>query len=466
MTSADETTRFAHSVFAVREDDNDGRSPELVDQPLKLDALYKPSTSVLFRLSVPIANSTSTKTMIYVQITPDRIISLRHTTCETSDTSDQTPRCLDLVREQLGGARFVTRLQFQLHTGSHAQLVVPADFNLDDSPDSPARRVLASASSLATASSFSLYMPHNVLPMKKFRNFAHAVQQFPALTAAQRHAYERMVDLRSLYHGKGGKVFTSEEQDTAPATPAATESDAATVAVDTPSRYRDSPPQYEETPSEGRKPRDRSDATTASAESPARDYAPPAYEDGEQQCGTSTSNKRVLHCGSEDIDLHPAPKRRHPRATQLSEKSSWRLDSSEGRLQFQLERQRQQIEQLQEDIKALRRRNKELEGRHDELEEGYGMLEKRQVESEEAIESILVHTGELDDECEKLGRQMPDIGDEVEDWMRDSMGDRVKEYMADWLKENMSETIQEYITQQVTAQIVDVKMRMRSALGD
>ncbi|KAK8004689.1 hypothetical protein PG990_010726 [Apiospora arundinis] len=471
MSSSDETTRFSHSVFAVREDDDDGCSPELVDQSLKLDALYKPSTSVLFRLSVPITDSSSTKITIYVQITPDRLISLRQTTCDARATSDHGPPCLDRVRERLGGTRFVTRLQFKLHPDSHAQLVVPADFNLQDDPASPARRVLCSVSSLATTSSFSLYMPHNVLPTKKFEIFSRAVQQFPALTAAQRHAYERMVDLRSLYHGKGGIVFTPEDESGAPSTPAATESDAATVAVDTPSRYRDSPPQYEESPSEGHQSRGRSDATTASADSPARDCAPPAYEDDGQQCGTSASNKRVWHCGSEDIDLHPSPKRRHPRTAQLSEKLLQSLDCSESRLpenrlQFQLERQRQQIEQLQEDIKALRRRNKELEGRHDELEESQDTLEKRQVESEEAIESIFVHTGELDDECARLGKQMPEIGDEVEDWMKGNMGDTVKEYMADWLKENMSESIQQYITQQVRAQIVDVKTRMRSALGD
>ncbi|KAK8102084.1 hypothetical protein PG984_015230 [Apiospora sp. TS-2023a] len=485
MPSSEET-RFVQSGFAVREDHDGHPSPEFVDHPMKLDAVYKPSTSVLFRLSIPITDSASTKTTIYLQITPDRISSLRNTTCDATDTSERKPLCLDRVRERLGGARFVTRIQFQLHMDSHAQLVVPTDFNLQDAPDSPSQRIFGFVSSLADASLFSLYMPHNVLPIKKFQNLEAAVRQFPALTAAQRHAYERMVDLRSLYHGRGGVVFSDNQDHAAsPGTTAsddATESDAATVAFDTPSGYRDSPPRYEECPSEGQKPKDQPDAATVSADSPAAadspasspvgDCAPPAYEDDDEpRFKHPLVGKRVLNCGSEDLDLYPAAKRRHARTTKPTEKisrpQSTSLDCSfESRLQFQLERQRQQIERLQEDIKALQKRNRELEGRHNELEESHGVLENRQVETEEAVESILVHTGELDDECEKLGKQVPDIGDEVEDWMKCNMGNTAKDIMADWLRENMSETIQEYITSQVTAQIAEVKTKMRSALGD
>lgn len=486
--SSIEETRFAQSVFVVRED-HDGRpSPEMVDHPMKLDAVYKPSTSVLFRLSIPITDSASTKTTIYLQITPDRIISLQNMTCDATETSERKPPCLDRVCERLGGTRFVTRIQFQLHTDSHAQLVVPTDFNLQDTPDSPSQQTFKAVSSLAAASLFSLYMPHNVLPIKKFQSLAEAVRQFSALTAAQRHAYERMVDLRSLYHGKGGVVFSREDPDRAvlpasTASDAATESDAATVAFDTPSQYRDFPPRYEECPSEGHKSKGQPDASTDSVDSPASadnpvssspagDCAPPAYEDDDEpRFNHPMVGKRVLNCGSEEIDLRPTAKRRYARTAKPSEKisrsQSTSMDCSfESRLQSQLERQRQQIERLQDDIKTLQKRNKELEGRHTELEESQGVLENRQIETEEAVESILVHTGELDEECEKLGKQVPDIGDEVEDWMKCNMGDTAKDIMADWLRENMSETIQEYITKQVTAQVADVKTKMRSALGD
>ncbi|KAK7946945.1 uncharacterized protein PG986_011266 [Apiospora aurea] len=475
--SSDET-RFAQSVFAVREEDDGPDGAEFVDHSLKLDVVHKPSTSVLFRLSlgIPIAiDSTSTKVTIYLQITPDRIISLRNTPCDTSDT-ERTPPCLDRVRERLGGARFVTRLQFQLHPGLHAQLVVPTDFSLHEAPDSPARRLFASVSSLATASLFSLYMPHNVLPIKRSRSFEQAIRQFSTLTATQRHAFERMVNLRGLYRGKGGVVYTPKEQDVATtaapdatASDATTESDAATVAFDTPSRYRDlplpPPPEYEESPRDTAIGSTNSPEKPVSVDSVACDCAPPAYDDGEKQC--RSTSKRLLHCGSEDVDLYP-PKRmfRHPRKVQMSDKVSRLPPTTPSRLQLQLERQQRQIEQLQEDIKTLQKRNKELEGRQGELEENHGVLENRQGETEEAVESVLVHTGELDEECERLGKQVPDIGDEVEDWMKSSMGDTMKDYMADWLKENMSDSIQDYISQQVTAQIAEVKTKMRSALGD
>ncbi|KAK8071328.1 hypothetical protein PG997_011531 [Apiospora hydei] len=475
--SSDET-RFTQSVFAVREDNDGADGVEFVDHSLKLDVVHKPSTSVLFRLSIPIAvtDSTSTKVTIYLQITPDRIISLRNTACDTSDTNERTPPpYLDRVLERLGGARLSRA------SSLHAQLVVPTDFSLHEAPDSPARRLFASVSSLATASLFSLYMPHNVLPMKKFRNFEQAVRQFPTLTATERHAFERMVNLRGLYRGKGGVVYTPEDQDAATAavnataSDATTESDAATVAFDTPSRYRDSPPKYEESPSEGHQSSGKLDAAIG--------CAPPAYDDSDGGEYRPMTSKRLLHCGSEDIDLHldlHPPKRifRHPRKGQMHKQMVKKisrhhptnlgpdLNFFESRLQLQLERQQRLIEQLQKDIKTLQKRNKELEGRQGELEESHGVLENRQGETEEAVESILVHTGELDEECEKLGKQVPDIGDEVEDWMKSSMGDTMKDYMADWLKENMSDSIQDYISQQVTAQIAEVKTKMRSALGD
>ncbi|WYZ35406.1 hypothetical protein EsH8_X_000053 [Colletotrichum jinshuiense] len=486
--SSSEDLRFVHEVFAVCEDQH-GRPPSFIDQPFKFDAMYKSASSILFRLSVSITDSTS-KTIIYLQITPDRIALLRNTTCDTSDTSNRSPPCLEQVRQRLGGSRFVTRLQLQLHSGIHTQLVVPTGFTIDTAAGSPSRRTFDSATSLANASMFSLYIPHNVLPMMKFRAFTEAVRQFPTLTAAQRQAYERMVDLRRLYHGKGGIVFIPEDQNGGPlsdrdhkrsTTPATTESYATTVPFDTPPRYQDSPPRYDECLSKGQQSKARSNAAAISVESPGGDCTLPEYDDTEWRHGVLKATKRVLHCGSEDVDLHPTSKRKHSCAigctTTASTKNIQRpervsrsrladADCSDSRLEFLLERQRQQIERLQEDIEGLQRRNKELEAQHDELEENCCDLEHRQVNTEETIESLLIHTGELDDECEKLGKQVPDICDEMEDWMKDNMGDRMKEYIGNWLEENMAETINAYINDQVAAQIAQVKTKMRKALQD
>ncbi|KAH0419557.1 hypothetical protein CcaCcLH18_14357 [Colletotrichum camelliae] len=492
MSSA-EDARFVHTVFAVRED-QDGGQPAFIDQPFKLNAVYQSSASALFRLSTSITDSASIKTTIYLQITPDRVASLQNTTCDTSDTNDRIPPCLERVRQRLGVKSLVTRLQFKLHSGLHAQLIVPTDFAYDEAPDSPARHAFRSIASLATVPTFSVYMPHNVLPMMKFETFVQAVRQFANLTATQRQSYERMVDLRRLYSGKGGVVFTPEEDQIAgplrdgernrSATPS-TESCASTVPFDTVPRQQDSPPEYIECVAEGPQPRVSSTAAVAGAaaftKSPGGGDALPEYSDTKRQHPRLQTSKRMLHCGSEEIDLHPSSKRAHfqrsfitvhattRNAQHPEERSESRYADAEcvqSRLAVLLEEQRQQIERLREDVEELRRRNKELEGRHDEVEDNCGDLENRQTETEETVESLLIHTGELDDECEKLGKQMPDMCDEMEDWVKDNMGDAMKEHMSKWLEENMAETLNGYINEKVAAQIAQMKAKMRKALLD
>ncbi|KAF5498156.1 hypothetical protein CGCA056_v015000 [Colletotrichum aenigma] len=490
MSSA-EDARFVHTVFAVRED-QDGGQPEFIDQPFKLNAVYQSSASALFRLSTTITDSASIKTTIYLQITPDRIASLQNTTCDTSDANDGSPSHLERVRQRLGGKRLLTRLQFHLHSGLYAQLIVPTGFARDEAPASPAWHAFRSTASLATVPTFSIYMPHNVLPMTKFETFFQAVRQFPTLTATQRQSYERMVDLRRLYSGKGGVVFTPEDDQNAvplrdgernrSATPS-TESCASTVPFDTVPRHQDSPPQYDECVVEGPQPRASMTAAAAAAfvKSARGDDALPEYGGSERQHRRLQTSKRVLHCGSEEIDLHPSSKRAHfqrsfasvhattanaQRPEERSESQFTDAECVQGRLAVLLEQQRQQIQRLQEDVEELRRRNKELEGRHDEVEDNCGDLENRQTETEETVESLLIHTGELDEECEKLGKQMPDLCDEMEDWVKDNLGDAMKEHMNKWLEENMAETINGYINEKVAAQIAQMKAKMRKALSN
>lgn len=91
------------------------------------------------------------------------------------DTTKSSPPCLELVCQQLGVK--VTRLQFQLRSDIHAQLLMPTDFTLDKSHNSPARCIFGSVTLLATASLFSLYMPHDFWPMNKLQKFGQAVRQ-------------------------------------------------------------------------------------------------------------------------------------------------------------------------------------------------------------------------------------------------------------------------------------------------
>ncbi|KAK2038746.1 hypothetical protein LZ31DRAFT_110036 [Colletotrichum somersetense] len=473
---------FVHEVFAVCEDEQDGRQPELLDQSFQLYVSCKPSSSVFFRLKVSLTNGASRKITVYLQITPDRISSLRHTTCNSSDMSNPSPPCLERVRQKLGGKRSVTRLQFQLHSAAHAQLVVPIGFTLDEPPSSPARRAFDSANSLAAASLFSLYLPHNVLSMTKFQSFAGALEQFPTLSAVQRQLYARMVDLRGLYNGTGGMEITPEDHNGSPlperdqngcTTPPTADSCATTVPFDTPSRYRDSPPRYEECSVKERQPKARSDAKAISAECLSGHPAPPEYTDTEQKHHVFNASKPLLRRRSEDIDIRQTGKRRHSfaagppsiasmgnaqRPEKMQRSRVTDLDCSRARLELLLEQQRRQIKQLQKDMEELKRRNTELEGRYSEVEEACCDLESRQAETKDTIESILTHTGELDDECEKLGKQMPDMYEEVQD--------TVKELVGEWVQENMAEIIKGHIDEQVTAQIALVKTKMSRALQD
>ncbi|OHW92112.1 hypothetical protein CSPAE12_09278 [Colletotrichum incanum] len=238
-------------------------------------------------------------------------------TCDTSasdtnDTSDRSPPCLERVRQRLGGKRLVTRLQFQLHSGTYAQLIVPTGFTCDEASDSPARHTFSSTTSLAITSMFSLYIPHNILPMAKFQTFVQAVRQFSKLTTAQHQLYERMVDLRRLYIGKGGVVLTPEEHTGSPLpdrehTPATTESCATTIPFDTVPRHQSPPPQYDECVGEGQQPRASSGAAIF-AKSPGGDDALPEYDDAERQHNVSNASNKCTAGAKTSIYTHLSKK--------------------------------------------------------------------------------------------------------------------------------------------------------------
>jgi uncharacterized protein YeeX (DUF496 family) len=486
-------TRFTHAAVVVRDDDEDGRygrSFADVHAPFTLDAIHRPSASVLFRLNVPIIDSASVQSTATLLITPDRIASLRTTICDTSaegradSTATASRPALGIARESLGGVRLVRHIQFQLHGGLHPQLVVPAGFSLDgEYSDSPARRVFGLATWLATASVLSLYMPHNALPTAKLNTFNEAVRQFPTLTVAQRQAFERTVDIRRWYNGKGGIVVPIEDQRDSPSTPNRSETDDAAVAVDTPSGYEHCPPQYDpRRECHELSPDDEAGATPSTSSTrddletnqladvlstcPAADVgAPPEYNISQRQ-HILPHPKRTLQCGSEDVDLARSSKRRDGKPSCPSRLETIELAKFDDRVQLLLERQRQQIQDLQKEIDALKRRNEQLERRQDELEESQAEMQTSQSDTDDKVESLLVHASELEDECEALKSQLPDVGIEMEDWLMAHMDDRVKDGIEEWLYENLSDTIQDYVEKQVAAHMADVKAKVRSALLD
>ncbi|KZL85452.1 hypothetical protein CI238_12940 [Colletotrichum incanum] len=481
-------------VFAVR-DDQDGRQSEFIDQPFKLNIAYLSSTSVCFRLSVTITHGDSSKIPIYLQITSDHIASLRYGFCKENDESSPY---LDKMRKQLGGKHEITRLQFHLHNGVHAQLIVPMWFAGHEALDSPARRTFCLVASLAAASSFSLCLPHN-LGKKLLNQCVQAVRCFPKSTEDELQLYRRSVDLQRLYNGNGGMAFAPGDRDSRPRsewernrspTPATTGSCATTVDFDIVPRCQPSPPQYGECLDEGQKHTAISDSGPNFIESPTIDCAPPEYSDTEL-LRNAPASKRVRPCGNDDIHPHPSSKRillqcsNATGFTTAATRNVPRLEAKSGpdfddadvdgsmvfrdlvlRLQQRLEQQEEQMKRLQEEVENLRWRNIELERLSREVEDTCDEIKNRQDKTEEIVDYLLVHTGELDEECEKLGKQMPDISDEVQDWVKDNMGDLMKEYMDKGCERSVAGPLREYVRQIVKTHVAKMKAEMCKALQD
>lgn len=302
MAPPQQDAHFAHRVIAVPgclKSQQQQQQPTLIHHCFNFDARYNTSASVLFRLSnhptiITTSNNNNNKAskpiIFYLQITPDRIESVTKTTHEKQ--ADNAPELeLDIVRGQLGRVSDVTSLEFKLH--SHGDLITPTDFDLDDCDDDQVRRDLASFKSFASALVFSLYMPHNVLRREHWRTFKWAVTQSASLTDGQRSELERMADIRSLYHGKGGALLSPGNEEEEEAT---SRSCATTEVVDTPSAYA-SPPPYDDN-GERNRVQSGGGGTSKYVDRPAASGAPPKYNRTEEpnQSSSSFINGTLIHC--------------------------------------------------------------------------------------------------------------------------------------------------------------------------
>lgn len=475
-------------VVAVREDQ--GRAPEIIPQQFEFRVRYSRRGLVLFCLVVSFADSASTKTTVYLQITADSLESLDRTDYNETDTNAQNPPYLENVRQQLKGMHSITRLQFRLRSGEGIQLAVPLDFTLEKIPDDTPRSTFEFAESLAAASGFSLYFQHNVLKKENFLKYEAAILLSASLTEALRNSYKGMRNVKRLYNGVGGKVHiprdhhhdspSARERCSSPA-PGTTASCGSTLPFETvPRLQQESPPPYDECLSEGSSPRVRLDAAAIYVKSPGSDRAPPEYGDTERRHNVLDTFQGVLPCGNGDTDtIPPTTKRKRPLPavcmTRATTRGASRLekippsplvDLNESNVaqllelqRQQIELQRQQIEQLQKNIEELQKWNKELEGRHDELEGDCSQLEKRQDQTDDAIDNLSIDVNELEDKYEELGKQMPDVCDELKDWS-ENMGDTFKKEICKLIEDSMAKQIEEC----VEAQADKVRKRIRQAL--
>jgi hypothetical protein len=168
-----------------------------------------------FQLRVPVRLKALDNTFLYFHILPEHISSLEWTI--DSDAPS-------LVRQQLNGS--VTRLHFRLRTPG--QLIVPAHRSLVPKKPTTAPTIEA-LTSLAAVDELSVHIEHTVLSQPRLELLEATVKSGASSPPA------RLLDLRSLYHGKGGKYFTVpiDENDVS----TASDNGASTVAVDSPPPY-------------------------------------------------------------------------------------------------------------------------------------------------------------------------------------------------------------------------------------
>ncbi|KDN71795.1 hypothetical protein CSUB01_12369 [Colletotrichum sublineola] len=481
-------------VVAVREHHN--RPPEII--PLQFQLLVRCSRqgSVLFRLTLSLTHgaASTTETIIYLHVTADSILSLNRTEHIKTHAS-QTAPWLENVFERLNGMRSIACLQFQLRSGKGMQLVVPVDFDIDQISSDTARSTFEWAESLAVASSFSLCFRHNVLPRKNYLMYQEAISRL--LTDDLRRAYMNMRDLKRLYKGNGGKVHRPYYHDSsptrkrcsspAPATPASCGTGSTLPFETVPRREHESPPPYNECLNEGQSPRATpgAAATAVIDEGPAGGVAPPEYGDAKHQHNDVLDPfQGTLPCGSDDADKHPSTKRKRSLidvcTTSTSARSVSRtekipryrsVDPDQSYVAHMLEFQQQQIRLLQEQNKLQdqrieklenllekeQRRAQDLEKRIDELEGDWSILDKRQEQTDDAIENVCVVVHELEDKCEELEKSIPDVCEEFNDLkenMIGMLGDKCKPC------EDMVKDIGEY----VKAETDEIKRKICQAL--
>ncbi|KAK8029498.1 hypothetical protein PG993_010789 [Apiospora rasikravindrae] len=461
------TVRFAHAVVAVC-DDQDGRvAMNSVDlgKSFKFHATYTPSATVLFKLTIALTKEVT----LYLQFTPSVISSMEKTSCDEQD--ENRPRGFDIIQRHLDGHRSFTRLRFRLR--SRGQLIVPVGFDHNHCNDQT-RHTLALIASLAATSTFSLYMPHNVLPKPKYDVFLDAYTHSSAMIQYQHVELERMMDLRKMYNGKGGKLYTIEDQNRLLSL---------MPGVVVPTVTNDHPPSYERPPDYNIEEQSSllppSQQSTASESDNATVAAPtpPGYRrNNEGPWPEKPSDAKRHHSkhgwsseGDGSNDSGNAKRYRHRKrramdASLHSEISSVGLGRVEGMIEALETRFQEQIEQLKSEVRVGKSKEIEQLGRietleaqgenqqakieqlrvqvkqqqeeigmlrngHEDLVESHYEIERRQDEMEDTLNSVEAQVDGAVRDCEDLKGLPENVEDMVEVLAKDIMVPMVEAYM-------------------------------------
>ncbi|KAK7963352.1 hypothetical protein PG988_010326 [Apiospora saccharicola] len=437
--SSAKAVQFTHEVVAACDD-----QVELNAQSFTFDAKYTPPATVLFSLSIAVAES-----VFYLQFTPSNISSLKKSTCHDGNNKTR-PACFDAIRHHWGGLRSLTRLEFELC--DRGRLITPIDFDRH-SCDDETRRALKSIATVAAASAFSLYMPPDVLTNANYQPFFQAWRKASAPT-----------DLRNMYNGKGGTLLSIQDQerllvDSTPGTADDVTPDAVPLpGVDLP------PPAYDEEQQRSLPP-PSSQAETASGSDMATvaTPTPPGYrrnEGGPAEVFYDTKAYRSKRDWSSDDDGSSQKGKNIERQQQFKRRAVGLgyveriIEALEGKFQERIERLEAEVREGKQAEGSRVGRVEELEARVEKQEEelvalrsSHEELECRQEEVADAVKTMDAHLDELAQDLDGLRS----------DWVEEA-----KEYMEDGVK-----TLhEEYLRERADRFIVDMKDSIRKALGD
>ncbi|KAK6857999.1 hypothetical protein PG995_005698 [Apiospora arundinis] len=432
-------TQFMHPVVVVCESPNKQVAKDTIT--LHVETSSSPSPSVLFSFCASTADRA-----LSLQLTPDRISSLTRTTHDHTQVINSPP-CMDLVRQQLGTKRNLTRLQFRLRC--HGQLI-----NSIEGASSRFQDLGASDDimSLAATLTFSVYMPHDALSKAKYNIFYRAVRPFlgseeaterpEILPPAQEDACRNHIQGN---HTSPPPEYVNEDERR---TPRPAESDNDTVAVTTPSGYGppgddDELPGYPDDESEGFAP--------GSKENIRKRHFSRGSSEG-SSCLRGTSKRgRLWSPDAEafiETDSPSPPIDVNQSGYRLNVIEAWmRLhDQRTEALEAENKLHKDRNAELEHRVAELESRNMELEHRVVDLESRVDQLENQHEVMEETIANVDVRSGELDADCSRIGLELAEIRDMSRDAIIDEINDKVQESMGDMVAMYREELKQKLIT--------------------
>ncbi|KAK8127997.1 hypothetical protein PG984_009105 [Apiospora sp. TS-2023a] len=386
-------------VVAVRDDGAVVMNSLELGQSFTFNAKYTPPAALLFSLSILLTEQVT----LHLRFPPGLVSSLEKNTCNEND--DAHPPYFDIIQRHLHNCRSFTRLQFKLH--SRGQLITPAGFVLSDY-DTKARHTFALVTSLAAALAFSLYLPRDVLTNAKYQVFYQAWKRNSV-----------PIDLRDMYNGTGGKLYTIEDQDRLLSSiPGAV---VTTVATDPPS-YNSLPTYSDEGQSFLLPPSQQS--TTSESDTVAVPTPPGYRNENEEQLGgvKEHCSKRDWSSDSENTNQRGQWKRRAIDASPQPGVPSVTLDPLEVQVQREeMEQLRKNqealivlVKQLQEENCMLRSGREELQCQEmQQLRRNQEALEARMEKQEEETGILQSRNEEFEEHINKMERLQEDIADEV-----------------------------------------------------